>query len=54
MGRLVADVAGPGRSEADRLADENEVDAARQFLVDLEDLPDVAVLPVGGLRAAVL
>src|SRR6476661_9341789 len=51
-GRLVADLA--GRSEADWLADEDEVDAARQFLVDLEDLPDVAVLPVGGLRAGIL
>jgi hypothetical protein len=30
------------------------VDAAGQFLVDLEHLPDVAVLPVGGLRAGVL
>jgi hypothetical protein len=29
------------------------VDAAGQFLVDLEDLPDLAVLPVGGLRAVV-
>jgi hypothetical protein len=26
------------------------VDAAGQFLVDLENLPDEAVLPVGGLR----
>src|SRR5258706_5507608 len=45
---------GAGRSEADWLADEDEVDAAGQFLVDLEDLPDVAVLPVGGLRAGIL
>jgi hypothetical protein len=52
VGRLVADLA--GRSEADWLADEDEVDAAGQFLVDLEDLPDVAVLPVGGLRAGIL
>src|SRR6476661_4359238 len=44
----------PGRSEADWLADEDEVDAARQLLVDLEDLSDVAVLPVGGLRAGIL
>jgi hypothetical protein len=49
-----ADLAGAGRSEADWLADENEVDAAGQLLVDLENLLDVAVLPVGGLRAAVL
>src|SRR5260370_31595733 len=51
VGRLVA---GPGRSEADWLADEDEVDAAGQLLVDLENLPDVAVLPVGGLRAGIL
>src|ERR1039458_4980408 len=48
---------GAGRSggawavlEADRLADEDDVTAAGQFLVDLEDLPDLAVLPVDGLR----
>ena len=29
------------------------MDAAGQFLVDLEDFPDLAVLPVGGLRADV-
>jgi hypothetical protein len=29
------------------------VDAAGQFLVDLQDLPDLAVLPVGGLCAGV-
>ena len=44
----------PGRSEAGRLPDEDDVDAARQLLVDLEDLADEAVLPVGGLRAGVL
>src|SRR5450755_2108729 len=43
----------PGGLEADLLADEDDVDAAGQFLVDLEDLPDLAVLPVGGLRAGV-
>src|SRR4030081_3564441 len=42
-----------GGLEADRLADEDDVDAAGQFLVDLEDFPDLAVLPVGGLRAGV-
>jgi hypothetical protein len=42
------------RSEADGLADEDDVDAAGEFLVDLEGLPDGAVLPVGGLRAGVL
>src|SRR5450755_694491 len=42
-----------GGLEADRLADEDDVDAAGQFLVNLEDLPDLAVLPVSGLRAAV-
>jgi hypothetical protein len=29
------------------------VDAAGQLLVDLQDLADLAVLPVGGLRAGV-
>lgn len=29
------------------------MDAAGKFLVDLEDLPYVAVLPVGGLRAGI-
>ena len=42
-----------GGLEADWLTDEDDVDAAGQFLVDLEDLPDLAVLPVGGLRAGV-
>jgi hypothetical protein len=40
-------------SVADLLADEDDLDAAGQFLVDLEDLPDLAVLPVGGPRAGV-
>src|SRR4029077_15429672 len=44
----------PGGSVADLLADEDDVDAAGQFGVDLQDLPDLAVLPVGGLRAGVL
>ena len=39
---------------ADLLADEDDADAAGQFGVDLEDLPDLAVLPVGGLRAGIL
>jgi hypothetical protein len=43
-----------GRLEADLLADEDDVDAAGQLLVDLQDLPDLAVLPVGDLRAGVL
>ena len=30
------------------------MDTAGQLLVDFENLPDVAVLPVGGLRAGVL
>ena len=38
-----------GGLEADSLADEDDVDAAGQFLVDLEDLPDLAVLSVGRL-----
>jgi hypothetical protein len=45
--------AGPGGSVADRLADEDDVDPAGQFGVDLQDPPDLAVLPVGGLRAGV-
>jgi DNA-binding NarL/FixJ family response regulator len=36
------------------MADEDDVDAAGQLLVDLENLSDVAVLPIGGLRASVL
>src|SRR5580658_3732211 len=42
------------RSVAGRLPDQDDVDAAGQLLMDLEDLPDVAVLPVGGLRPGVL
>jgi hypothetical protein len=42
-----------GGSVADGLADEDDVDAAGQFLVDFQDLADLAVLPVGGLRAGV-
>src|SRR5258707_15863818 len=45
---------GRGCLEADRLADEDDVDAARRFLVDLEDLPDAAVLAVCGLGASIL
>src|ERR1700730_1192812 len=44
----------PGGSEAGRLPDEDDVDAAGLFLMDLQNLPDVAVLPVGGVRAGVL
>src|SRR5262249_58037520 len=40
--------------EAGLLADQDDVDAPRQLLVDLQKLPDLAVLPVGGLRAGVL
>src|ERR1022692_1869463 len=43
-----------GSSEADLLADEDDVDAAGQLLVDLQDLPDLAALSVGGLRPGVL
>jgi hypothetical protein len=32
----------PGRSEADGPADEDEMDAVGQLVVDLEDLPDGA------------
>src|SRR6266487_1132426 len=51
---LAPNLAGLGRSEADRLPDEHDVDAAGQLLVDLENLSDRAVLPVGGIRASVL
>jgi hypothetical protein len=47
-------LAGLGRSEANRLPDEDDVDAAGQLLVDLENLPHRAVLPVGGLRPGIL
>src|SRR6516225_205170 len=40
-------------SEPDLLPDEDDVDAAGQLLVDLQDFPHLAVLPVGGLRAGV-
>ena len=40
-------------SEADRLTDKDDVDAAGRFLVDLEDLADGAVHSVGGERANV-
>src|ERR1700738_2000702 len=44
----------PAASESDRLADQDDVGPTGQFLVDLEDLPDGAVLPVGGNGASVL
>jgi hypothetical protein len=44
---LAAHLAGLGRSESDRLADKDDMDAAGQFLVDFQDLPDLAVLAVG-------
>jgi hypothetical protein len=40
--------------EPDLLTDEDDVDAAGQLLMNLQDLPDLAVLPVGGLRARIL
>jgi hypothetical protein len=40
--------------EADLLPDKDDVDAVRHLLMDLEDLPHLAVLPVRGLRACVL
>ena len=42
-----------GVSESGRLADEDDVDAAGQFLVDLQDLADLALLAVGGHGAGV-
>jgi hypothetical protein len=41
-------------SEADDLADDDDVDAAGELLVDLQDLPDEAVLAIGGDRPGVL
>src|SRR5262245_16047965 len=45
---------GGGASEADRLPDDDDVDAAGVLLLDLEDLSDAAVHAVGGERAGVL
>jgi hypothetical protein len=42
------------RSKANDLADEDDVDAARELLVDLEDLADEAVLAVRGDGSGVL
>ena len=42
------------RLEPDLLADEDDVDAAGELLMNLQDLPDLAVLPVGRLRARIL
>ena len=53
-GWLAANLAWPGQSEADRLPDEDDVDASGELLVDLEDLADEAVLSVGGIRPSVL
>src|SRR2546421_914058 len=41
-------------SEANGLSDEDDVDAPGEFLVDLEKLPDLAVLPIGGERPGIL
>src|SRR6266536_3785527 len=43
-----------GPSESDRLADEDNVNAAGPLLVDLEDLPHKAVLSIRTERAGVL
>jgi hypothetical protein len=42
------------RSEPDRLSDEDNMDPTGQLLPDLENLPDEAVLTIGGIRASVL
>src|SRR6266498_3185557 len=47
-------IAAPKLSEANGLSDEDDVDAAGVFLVDLENLSDLAVLPVGGVRPCIL
>jgi hypothetical protein len=44
---LAAHLAGLGRSESDRLADKDDMDAAGQFLLDFQDLLDLAVLAAG-------
>jgi hypothetical protein len=44
---LAAHLAGLGRSESGRLADKDGMDAAGQFVVDFQDLPDLAVLAAG-------
>src|SRR5256885_9160092 len=41
-------------SEANGLSDEDDVDAPGEFLVDLEKLPDLDVLPIGGERPGIL
>src|SRR6266511_4898283 len=47
------DVGAHALSEANRLSDEDDVDAAGGLLVDLENLPDPAVLPIDGERSRV-
>ena len=57
MSRLLGAAGGSGwlgSLEADLLADEDDVDTAGQLLVDLQDLPHLAALPVSGLRPGVL
>src|SRR5207249_42260 len=53
-GRRPSRIPPPRLSEANRLSDEDDVDAAGDFLVDLENLPDLGVLPVGGERPRIL
>ena len=45
---------GMGRSEADRLPDEDDVGTTGQLQMHLQNLADGAVLAVGGIRADVL
>ena len=45
---------GSGCSETDGLPDQDDADPPGLLLVDLENLADEAVLPVGGVRAGVL
>src|SRR5215204_1414371 len=51
---LRAICAAPRPSESNGLPNEDDVDAAGEFLVNLENLCDLAVLPVGGVRPRIL
>jgi hypothetical protein len=53
VGGCAANWPGWVSSEAGRLPDENDVDASGQLLVDLQQLPHLAVLPIIGIRPGV-
>src|SRR5207253_2460717 len=52
-GRRASGMSAPGISDANGLSDEDDVDAAGVLLVDLENLSDLAVLAVGGVRPCI-